>query len=100
MADATEQPGLLNEHDVTAIELPADYWKALVEYTEYEQGEPAIGEFARLQRMITHLLNEVVRVKADIEHNQTTSLKQMNLLRQILHQYGEHHSVQHFVKTC
>ncbi len=73
------------------INRPADYWEALVRYTGDEQGEPVIGEFASLQKMnITHLLNEIVRIKADIQSSQTTSCEQMNILRTLLHQYCEY----------
>jgi hypothetical protein len=79
------------ERNIVATELPANYWQSLVQYTEDERGEPALGEFARLQAMnITHLLNEVVRIKANIEYSKTTSLPEMNLLRETLHNYSEY----------
>lgn len=95
MAQAQQQgppgPASVDEDEMVAIALPTNYWQALVQYTKDEQEEPPIGEFPRLQRLnITHLLNEIARIEGDIKHNETTSLKQMNFLRQTLHQYGKY----------
>ncbi|KAF2787943.1 hypothetical protein K505DRAFT_287021 [Melanomma pulvis-pyrius CBS 109.77] len=38
---------------------------------------------------ITHLLNQLSRIKAKIEHNKTVDSEQMNLLRRTLRQYGK-----------
>jgi len=94
MAEAHQQapsgPAKVDEDGMAAVALPANYWQALVRYTKDQQGEPPIGDFLRLQRLnITHLLNVIVRIEGDIANNQTTSLKEMNLLRETLHQYGE-----------
>jgi hypothetical protein len=76
--------------------LRVDYWKALVQYAKDEKEEPAFGQFKTLQAMnITHLFNEIARIKADIEYNQTTSFEKMSLLRQTLHQYGEYNAAEY-----
>src|SRR6266487_1292639 len=67
------------EDDSVPIGLSINYWQSLVQYVEDERGEPALGEFAKLQAMnLTHLLNKIVRIKANIEHSRTTSLEQMD----------------------
>jgi hypothetical protein len=66
------------------------YWKALVQYARIDDGEPVLGEFRKLRGMnITHLLNEIVRVKAEIKRTSTTSLEQMEELCELLHQYSK-----------
>jgi hypothetical protein len=104
MTEAQQQepadPVGLDGDGMATISLPAKYWQALVQYATSERGEPPIGAFPRLQRLnITHLLNEIVRIEGDITHNQTTSLEQMNLLRQTLHEYGKY-TIQHGLGTC
>ena len=80
-----------NIEEMMAAGLPDDYWQKLVQYTEDERGEPALGEFERLQSMnLTHLLNVLARIKGDIERTHTTSPEQMALLRQVLHQYSKY----------
>jgi hypothetical protein len=67
-----------------------EYWKDLIRSTYDQKEDPILGEFDRLQRLnITHLLNEIVRIKASIRHNQTTSQEQIDRLREVMHQYGE-----------
>jgi hypothetical protein len=79
-----------NSHKMTATCWPSDYWRNLVQFVNDERGEPALGEFSKLQVLnITHLLNQIVRIKADVQHNQSTSPEQMDLLQQTLHQYGK-----------
>lgn len=77
------------------LEQPGDgfsvqYWKDLVQYAQIVRGEPPLGDFGKLQIInITHLLNQLARIKAEIEHSQTFNTGQMSLLQQILHQYGQ-----------
>lgn len=71
--------------------LAVDYWQSLVQYAEEEREEPPVGQFGRLQIMnLTHLLNEIARIKGAVEHNRTTSADQMECLRKRLRQYGKH----------
>jgi hypothetical protein len=70
--------------------LPVDYWQSLVQYAEEEREEPPLGHMSWLQRMnLTHLLNEIVRIKGNVQHNRTTSADQMECIREKLHQYGK-----------
>ncbi len=76
--------------EVYVLDVGPGYWKALVQYAEDENGEPPFGEFEKLQALnITHLLNDIVRIKAAIRKNQTTTAVQMSSLQQRLHEYGE-----------
>ena len=69
--------------------LSAQYWKDLVQYAQIVRGEPPLGDFGKLQTInITHLLNQLARIKAEIEHSQTFNTGQMSILQQTLHQYG------------
>ncbi|KAK4205771.1 hypothetical protein QBC40DRAFT_312099 [Triangularia verruculosa] len=87
--------------NITEFPIPPDYWERLVANAyehdnradlnilkEYDH--PALGDFNRLHRLnLTHLFNNLVRIKAEIKHQKTTSSKQMELLRVTLHQYVE-----------
>lgn len=67
----------------------ADYWENLVKYARIAKGEPPLGDFGKLQIInITHLLNQLACIKAEIEHSQSLDLRQAGLLRHTLHQYG------------
>ncbi|EXJ75191.1 uncharacterized protein A1O5_01887 [Cladophialophora psammophila CBS 110553] len=77
--------------DTGPVTLGEDYWRKLGEHTKLEQDEiePALGEFKKLHAMnLTHLLNQLVLIKANIEKNGTTSKKQMTLLRKTLQHYA------------
>ncbi len=72
-----------------SVALSDDYWKDLVQYIQDDRPEPTLGEFKGLQIMnIAHLMNEVVRIKANIRHNKTTSAEEAILLRDTLHHYS------------
>jgi len=94
-------PVATNEDDVTATNWNSNYWEALVQYTETEPGEPALGEFSSLQRMnLTHIMNELFQIKATIKQKRTTDPNQMTFLRQALHQYGKYEPTAHYVSTA
>jgi len=72
------------------VQLSAEYWQNLVQSTYDQKDEPLLGEFGRLQRLnITHLLNEIVRIKAAVRYNNTTSQEQIDRLREVMHHYGK-----------
>ena len=84
-------PAGMVDTEVKANVLPVDYWQSLDQYVEEEREEPPLGQFGRLQIMnLTHLLNEIVRIKGAVERNRTTSADQMECLRNKLQQYGKH----------
>ena len=65
------------------------YWANLVQYTRAVHGKPPLGDFGKLQTLnITHLLNQLARIKARTEHDNTTNAQDMELLQQTLHRYG------------
>lgn len=67
------------------------YWKSLVDCGYGNQERPFVARLGRLSRLnITHLLNELMKIKADIRHRGTTDQPQMERLSMILHQYSEH----------
>lgn len=66
------------------------YWRDLIDYARIAPEEPPLGDFGKMQVMnITHLLNQLSRIKAGMEHNQTLDARQMSLLRRTLHQYSK-----------
>jgi hypothetical protein len=66
------------------------YWKDLVRYTKLSPEDPPLGDSTKLHVMnITHLLNQLARIKAEVEHTQTTNSVQMGALRETLHHYNE-----------
>jgi hypothetical protein len=76
--------------DSSKIQFPPDYWDHLVQNTYDQEADPVLGEFDRLQRLnLTHLLNKIVNIKATLKHNETTTQVQMDLLREVMHHYGE-----------
>ncbi|KAK0648020.1 hypothetical protein B0T16DRAFT_455526 [Cercophora newfieldiana] len=47
-----------------------------------------MGDFGKLQTInITHLLNQLARIKAKVEHDKSTNAEDMELLQRTLHQY-------------
>jgi hypothetical protein len=79
---------------VAATEFTPEYWRSLVAYAgdlSQDKEEPPLGEFGKLQAMnITHLMNEIVRIKGNVGSSETTSFEEMNLLRKFLHHYSEY----------
>jgi hypothetical protein len=68
-----------------------EYWKKLVDVIFSQKEEPVLGESDGLQRLnLLHLLNQIAQVKATVRHNHTTSKSEMESLRVLMHQYGEH----------
>jgi len=66
-----------------------EYWSSLLRYAENER-EPPLGHFGKLQVMnIVHLLNDIARIKGDVENKRATTAEQMDLVGQRLHQYGK-----------
>ncbi|OQV08015.1 hypothetical protein CLAIMM_12353 isoform 2 [Cladophialophora immunda] len=76
--------------DTGPVTFGPEYWRQLGEHTTLEQAEVehALGEFKKLHTMnLTHLLNQLVLIKANVEKNGTTNKKQMTVLRKTLHHY-------------
>ncbi|KIW28267.1 hypothetical protein, variant [Cladophialophora immunda] len=77
--------------DTGPVTFGPEYWRQLGEHTTLEQAEVehALGEFKKLHTMnLTHLLNQLVLIKANVEKNGTTNKKQMTVLRKTLHHYS------------
>ncbi|KAF1850918.1 uncharacterized protein K460DRAFT_269308 [Cucurbitaria berberidis CBS 394.84] len=66
------------------------YWNDLVDYAQLAPDEPPLGDFRKLQIInITHLVNQLSRIKASIENDETVTAERMRLLQQTLHQYAD-----------
>ncbi len=90
----TTQPGTTemepHQNMNSMEEDPTDsYYNDLVRYARGEKGEPPIGDFRKLHMInITHLVNQLAVIKAEMDRTQTTSHEQLYVLQQTLHKYG------------
>ncbi|KAM7191225.1 hypothetical protein V8F20_009403 [Naviculisporaceae sp. PSN 640] len=67
----------------------AGYWNSVYHYAERER-EPPLGHFGKLQVInIVHLLNDIARMKGEIEDNPAVSKGRIDHLAKRLHQYAD-----------